>query len=89
MDSRDTERGFRTSDIIHEYENMDPNEDYDAFNDDTFGNNAETWTKEDHDQLVGAHAIEVRQIIFLRLRSCLRNIRYKNSENNSVICYLL
>ena len=59
MDKRDTERGYSTSDIIHEYENMDPTEDYDAFNEDTFGNNVETWTKEDHDQLVGAHVTEV------------------------------
>jgi len=58
MDKRDTERGYSTSDIIHEYENMDPTEDYDAFNEDTFGNNVETWTKEDHDQLVGAHVTE-------------------------------
>ena len=59
MDNRDTERGYSNSDIIHEYENMNPTEDYDAFNEDTFGNNVETWTKEDHDQLVGAHVTEV------------------------------
>ena len=59
MDSRDTERGHATGEIVHEYENMDPNEDYDAFNEDTFGNDVETWTKEGHDQLVGVHATEV------------------------------
>ena len=63
MDSRDTERGQSTGDIIREYENMDPNEDYDAYNEDTFGNSVETWTKEGHDQLVGAHATEVMKLI--------------------------
>ena len=60
MDSRDTERGFSTSGLIpQECDIMEPEEEYDAFNDDTFGNDAETWTKEGHDQLVGAHITEV------------------------------
>jgi len=59
MDSKDIERGFSTTgNIPPGYEMAEPVEEYDAFNDDTFGNDAETWTKEDHDQLVGAHTIE-------------------------------
>ena len=65
MDSRDTERGFSTNALTpQEYEIMEPEEDFDAFNGDTFGNDAETWTKEDHDQLVGAHITEVRNGMF-------------------------
>ena len=63
MDSRDTERGFPTSALVpQEYEIMEPEAEYDAFNDDTFGNDAETWTKEDHDELVGAHITEVMNV---------------------------
>ena len=60
MDSEDTERGFQVGGMVPpELELMEPEEEYDAFNDDTFGNDAETWTEDDHDQLVGAHITEV------------------------------
>ena len=62
MDPRVTESGYATSGSVpQEYEIMEPQEEYDAFNEDTFGNGTETWTKEDHDHLVGAHISEVRE----------------------------
>ena len=38
-----------------EFEIMEPGEEFDAFNDDTFCNAAEAWMEEDHAQLVGSH----------------------------------
>lgn len=62
MDSKEKERVFSTRGPTSTgYEIMEPDEEYDAFNDDTFGNDAETWAKEDHDKLVGAHITEVTQ----------------------------
>ena len=84
MDKRDTERGYSTSDIIHEYENMDPTEDYDAFNEDTFGNNVETWTKEDHDQLVGAHVTEVIYKEYNK-NKYYPTLKYSNLEHISIL----
>ena len=43
---------------------MVPEEEFDAYNDDTFGNDAETWTEDHHDELVGAHITEVYKCIY-------------------------
>ena len=74
MDSRDTERG--AGGMVPPDYMMVPEEEFDAYNDDTFGNDAETWTEDHHDELVGAHITEVSNThIFTSLLIELKNLK--------------
>ena len=60
MDSGGTEKVASTANMDPSgFEILEPEEEFDAFNDDTFGNAAEAWMEEDHAQLVGSHVNEV------------------------------
>ena len=71
MDLPQIERVFPAGGMIpSEMEIMEPEDEYDAFNEDTFGNDAEAWTEDDHDQLVGAHISEVTEIGSFYFKNC-------------------
>ena len=60
MDSGGTAKVASTANMDpSEFEILEPEEEFDAFYEDTFGNAAEAWTEEDHVQLVGSHVNEV------------------------------
>ena len=60
MDSDGAGKGVSTANMNPlGFEIIEPEEEFDAFNDDTFGSAAEVWMEEDHVHLVGAHVNEV------------------------------
>ena len=80
MDSRDTERG--AGGMVPPDYLMVPEEEFDAYNDDTFGNDAETWTEDHHDELVGAHITEVNKYTY---KPSYLALLYKNLEKNKLL----
>ena len=62
MDSGGPGVGYHESNPS-EMEILEPEEEFDAFNDDTFGNAAESWAEEDHEHLVGSHFNEVSNFL--------------------------
>ena len=64
-----------------ELEIFEPEEEFDAFNDDTFGNAAETWAEEDHEHLVGSHFNEVRTFVNYGTNVCAFCAPTLNDQN--------